>query len=196
MSGVMPSPRRDAIPVARICSMPNFDVDARYDDSRPEGGHAVILISGLSGLEEPVHFKLRPIDADLADESNASLAQAHPAIECRNVNGGSEIVIGPAIAEHPALNAGSIVEIELPDYGVRSELIWPSIVPRARPRRNAHIARHATASPRMMPAAPLKETDLRALLGSTDEPIVLRAEPPPAATLPPVDTIVEATAEA
>lgn len=128
--------------------MPSFDVDARYDDSRPEGGHAVVLIAGLTDLEAPVLFKLRPLDADLADDSITYLMEPHAAIAVRQVDGGSEIVIGPLVTEHPALQAGSIVEIELPGHGLRSEMIWPSIVPVARPRRTSHIARRVGTAPR------------------------------------------------
>lgn len=115
--------------------MRSLDVDARNDDSRGEGGYAVLLFAGLEPPSLPVRFILRPLDTHVDPDRLDELAEPQDAVACQPVDGGCEIVLGPQTTTHPALETGSIVEIELVGLDVKGEFVWPAIAPQTRPRR-------------------------------------------------------------
>ncbi len=115
--------------------MRSLDVDARNDDTRPEGGHAVLLFAGLEPPVGPVRFVLRPLDTHVDPDRLEELSEPQDAVAVQAVEGGCEIVLGPQTTAHLALETGSVVEIELVGLEVRSQFVWPAVPPLTRPKR-------------------------------------------------------------
>ena len=120
--------------------MRRVEVEARDDSGHLEGGHAVIVVQGIDHLDDGVTFFLRPLDAVALEDGLGALEHEQRAIAVRGVPGGVELVVGPDVTEHPALQPGGSVEIEIPDSGVWSEFQWPEVTARARPRRAKIVA--------------------------------------------------------
>lgn len=117
-------------------------VMAFEDRSRPEGGHATLLLADVKRRPEPLRFELRLIDqSDPGDGTPSRLVRDHEAISSRLNAEGLEITIGPDITELPELTAGTAVEIEVPSLDVKGEFLWPDIAMRVRPKRRTVIAR-------------------------------------------------------
>ena len=148
-------------------------VQAFEDPSKPEGGHAVILLRGLATAPDRPAFRLRPVDATAAGPGDWP-DDWHQAILARTTEQGVELVIGPEVADSPLLLPGTAVEIELPDLAVRGEFLWPSVTPLARPRRRSIIARRTGREVGLAPPAVGGEA-----LPSTNLPT---AQPPTPAT--------------
>ena len=115
--------------------MRRVEVEARDDAGHPEGGHAFILVQGLEHLDDGVTFFLRPLDAVALDDGIGNLEHEQRATAVRSVPGGVELLVGPDVTEHQALQPGCSVEIEIPEAGVWSEFEWPEVTTRARPKR-------------------------------------------------------------
>ncbi|MFM9941125.1 MAG: hypothetical protein ACKVP7_16715 [Hyphomicrobiaceae bacterium] len=177
--------------------MRTLDVDARSDDSRPEGGHAVLLFAGLELPAEPVRFILRPLDPHIDPDRLDELLEPQDAIAARAVEGGCELVLGPQTTAHPALETGAIVAIELADLACRAEFVWPAIPPLARPRRQGlqikkmGAARAITPAPRG-PSAPMM---MQPVAGASAAPVTMSqaaAAPMPGSATPMVASAVRA----
>lgn len=139
--------------------MRTVDAEARDAKERHEGGHAVVFIAGLDDIGPDVRFHIRPL-GDAPPGGLGNLAGEHRAVAVEPRDDGLELLVGPAVTEHPALVAGSMVEIEIADAAVRAELLWPAITPsqRKRPRilgRRGDTARSvATAAAGDVPVRP------------------------------------------
>ena len=48
--------------------MQNVKVEVFEDTSRPDGGHAVLLLHGVSSLPDRVQFRLKPVDSRVMRE--------------------------------------------------------------------------------------------------------------------------------
>lgn len=139
--------------------MKKITAEAFEDTSRPEGGHAVILIVGLNDLPDNPTFRLRPIDAGLAaDHRGLWMGRAVSPLATRQTERGTEFVVGPDVVDNPLLLAGTAVSIEFPEAMVRGEFLWPNVTSLAKPKRR-HIAparRHrgaeATSEPEPVPS--------------------------------------------
>lgn len=119
--------------------MKKVTAEAFEDTSRPEGGHAVILIVGLDGLSDHPTFRLRPVDAGLAaDHRGLWAGRSISPLATRQTERGTEFVVGPDIVDNPLLLAGTAVAIEIPEAMVRGEFLWPNVTSLAQPKRR-HI---------------------------------------------------------
>ena len=88
--------------------MKKVTAEAFEDTSRPEGGHAVILIVGLDGLSDHPTFRLRPVDAGLAaDHRGLWAGRSVSPLTTRQTERGTEFVVGPDIVDNPLLLAGT-----------------------------------------------------------------------------------------
>ena len=118
--------------------MRKVNVEIAEDASRSEGGYAVVLLHGVTSLPDGVRFRIKPVDARDAAESEQAESWPkgeHRPVAVRSTEFGVELVIGPEIVECPALLPGTVGVIEIGQAGVRGEFLWPSIRPTARPRR-------------------------------------------------------------
>jgi hypothetical protein len=114
--------------------MKQITVEAYEDESRPQGGHAVILLHGLDVVSERPSFRLKPVDA-VADTRGTQRARAMSPIAVRKTHQGVELLVGPEVVANPLLLSGTPVIIELPEAQVRGEFLWPSVRPLLQPRR-------------------------------------------------------------
>lgn len=114
-------------------------VQAYEDLSRPEGGHAIIVVHGLAqgpdGAGDKLAFRLRPLDGGAA----APWFDGGKAISARTTDDGVELVVGPDIADSEVLLPGTVVEIEFPKARCRGEFLWPNIAPTLRPKRRSIV---------------------------------------------------------
>ncbi len=185
--------------------MRTLTVQAYEDQSRPEGGHAVIVVHGLDldGSESPeLSFRLRPIDAS-GDGSRAAdwVDSGRGDVNTRRTGQGVELLIGPDIADNEQLLPGTVIEIEFPEAGARGEFLWPNIAPVLRPkRRNIVVNRARRPKGEGEPAAgngayasETKPETPAAALGSKPEPPAKAPAPQPA---PPVQSSPSPAAEA
>lgn len=121
--------------------MRTLTVQAYEDHSRPEGGHAVIVVHGLDAGEGRLSFRLRPLDAGRNADSEAAWLDSGKSIEQRKTSDGVELLIGPEIADSEQLLPGTVVEIEFPQARARGEFLWPNVAPLLRPRRRSIVVR-------------------------------------------------------
>lgn len=183
--------------------MRKVSVHAYEDPGRPEGGHAVVLLHGLTKAPNAPTFRLKPADASTGADANGWPQGDLKPIASRITAEGLELQIGPEVTESELLLAGTLVEIEVQSAGARGEFLWPNIAPVLRPKRRTVIV---NGPKRKSPAASetAKTDGETADAGSGDgtpEPeadvTTARAEPG-ASAAPPAEAAVEAppTAEA
>ena len=132
--------------------MRKVDVEIADDQSRPEGGYAIVLLRGVTSLPDRASFRVKPVDARDASAGPAGEEWPrgeHVPVAVRQTDAGIELVIGPEIVECAALLPGTVGVIEIPAADVRGEFLWPSIRPTARPRRrhNLSVVKPARAMP-------------------------------------------------
>lgn len=115
-------------------------VEAFEDESRPQGGHAVIVVQGVENLSDRPQFRLKPLDGGFipVKRGNAKSTLLTP-VSVRLTEVGVELVVGPEIVSNALLLAGTPVVIELPEPGVRGEFLWPSVAPLAPVRRRSVV---------------------------------------------------------
>jgi hypothetical protein len=114
--------------------MKQITVEAYEDESRPQGGHAIILLHGLDVVSERPSFRLKPVDA-AADARGTPRVRPMSPLAVRKTHQGVELLVGPEVVANPLLLSGTPVIIELPDAQVRGEFLWPSVRPLLQPRR-------------------------------------------------------------
>lgn len=100
------------------------------DPLSPEGGHAVIRLSGIWLLPPRATVRIEPIedavDADaLADWPYGDWAP----VASRVTEAGLDLVVGPAVVDSAPLTEGTPVVVSIPAADIRHELLWPAITP-------------------------------------------------------------------
>ncbi len=171
--------------------MGRIAIEAFEDRTRAEGGHAVILLTGLKVVPNRPAFRLRPAGLD----EDAELPFAWPEGELlpatAKVTGrGVEVVVGPDIVENPLLAAGAAIEIEFVDADIRGEFLWPSIQPITRPKRRSLVARAPQRDERFDAARPIERPVLGSVANPVAPPIPAGAETAsPAELAPRAETI-------
>lgn len=115
--------------------MRQITVEAFEDESRPQGGHAVILLHGLDGVDARPTFRLKPVDATGSSDARALRGRAMAPLATRKTHQGVELLVGPEVVANPQLLSGTPVIIELPEVGVRGEFLWPNVRPLLQSRR-------------------------------------------------------------
>lgn len=137
--------------------MKRIVVEAYEDPSRPQGGHAVILLRGVEDMPDRPSIRLRPVEAELGGSNARGLwrgGRLQP-LATRATAEGIELVIGPDVVGHPNLLTGTPVIIEVPEAELRGEFLWPSVTPLAQPRRRHVVVprQRASLTPAIIPAA-------------------------------------------
>jgi len=132
-------------------------VQAYEDQSRAEGGHAVIVVRGLDAAVDKLSFRIRPLEAGRTDGAGGSwLDGGASTVSKSQASDGIEFLVGPEIVESELLMPGTVVEIEIPEAGARGEFLWPSVAPMLRPkRRNIVLNRGRKAGKTELEAEPV-----------------------------------------
>lgn len=187
----------------RGLALRKVDVRAYEDQSHPEGGHAVIVVTEIDGLPEGTSFLLKSPDDAPGAEPLEGWPRGHQLpIEVRNTSDGAELVIGPTITDSQLLLPGTAVRIEIPSAEVWGEFVWPNVSPTRRPRRrNLIVNRTTTRSSRagvMLPPEADAPADIEDEAEWHDEPAVEEAPrvTPGRAQYAPADASVAQPAEA
>lgn len=111
-------------------------VEAHEDESRPQGGHAVIVIQGLASLPDKALFRLKPIDGRVPQgRLNGAKTIPLTPLAIRQTESTIELLAGPEVVSNPLLLAGTPVALEIVDADVRGEFLWPNVAPLKQPRR-------------------------------------------------------------
>ncbi len=165
--------------------MKKVSVQAYEDRSRPEGGHAIVLLHGLTEVPDSAAFRIKPVDASHDGTVPGWPIGDQTPVAIRMTDQGLELTVGPEVADSELLLPGIVVEIEMPAAGVCGEFLWPNIAPQLRQRRRSVVINRQRRNGRSeLPQKP----DAR-----TDEP---QTGPVPAAPvtleLPPADTVPDA----
>ena len=118
--------------------MKKVEIEAFDDTSRPQGGHVVVVVCGVTRLPEKLTVQLRPLEGGLT----AGLEDGWPTgdrspLEASLTAHGIKLVLGPEIADCKALLPGLALEITIPALSVRGELLWPVVTPLTRPKRRS-----------------------------------------------------------
>ena len=136
--------------------MEMIEVEAVEDRSRPEGGHAVVLLRNVAKLPETMRFRLRPLDVEgLAPEARRLFEEEHAPLSVSETEDGVALSIGPELAGSPHLLPGTVMEIVIAEEDLRGEFLWPSIAPLARPKRRHIMTRRAPGNSTAARVAPL-----------------------------------------
>lgn len=105
--------------------MHRVEIEAVEDRSRAEGGHAVVLLRGVTAAPDSVRLRLRPVEVDRVPADAASrLAGDLAPLAAVATDDGLALTLGPDITGNPALIPGTAVEIVLPDLEVRGDFLW------------------------------------------------------------------------
>lgn len=165
--------------------MKKVTIQAYEDRSRTEGGHAVILLQGITEPKGLVAFRVRPLDAARGPDGNGGwIGGEHLPVSVANTEYGLEIVAGPDVTESELLLPGTVVEIQIPASSVRGEFLWPNIAPLMRPkRRNIAIVKpRPTPRPADAPRDTAPATEAPPTLAASEEELAAaaRAEAPAA----------------
>ena len=154
--------------------MKKIIVEAFEDPSRPQGGHAVILLRGVDTIPERPSIRLRPVEiGEMGEVRGLWRGGRIEPVTTRSTPIGTELVVGPDIVGHPHLLAGMPIIIEVPEADVRGEFLWPSVAPLAAPRRR-HVV--VPRNPRQVIATPTPANDDRAHLVTAADHLPLTAE--------------------
>lgn len=125
--------------------MSEVNVAIREDTNHPEGGHAVIELTGVKAKPLSDAFSLEPVDSNLnaADMKGWPSGERTP-LKTRMSPAGFEIMIGPDVVESPVLLPGTPVLVKVPGAGVSREVLWPDI----KPLRRQKVKRIITSTDR------------------------------------------------
>ncbi len=119
--------------------MRKVSVHAYEDPGRPDGGHAVLLLHGITDAPKAPAFRLKPGDASASSDASGWPQGELKPIASRITTEGLELQLGPEITESELLLPGTLVEIEVQSAGARGEFLWPNIAPVLRPKRRTVI---------------------------------------------------------
>ena len=104
-------------------------IDISPDSSKPEGGHAIVLVRAIKEMPEPLNISISALhdNADRHDAHEAwTLDDEHP-LTARLVADGLELQIGPDLVDAPELQPGTPVVFSIPSAAVQAELLWPDL---------------------------------------------------------------------
>jgi hypothetical protein len=127
-------------PPSRFSKMKRIAVMAYEDPTRPEGGHATLVLSGIDHIPEPVVVELRLTRGVATDDASGIVTPEARPLAARIIPEGLELTFGPELTELPDLVVGTEVQITLRAAKARGEFLWPDITPRASPRRRSGTA--------------------------------------------------------
>lgn len=159
------------------------EIEAFEDRTRPEGGHAVIVLRGVESVAGCPAFRLRPVDGGRDGGRLPPWAERELeplAVETRD--GSAGLIVGPELTGNPTLQPGLPLEISVPALAARGKFLWPAVAPPARPKRPSIAAER--------PGAPMRSTDA----ATNGKPATAPVDAPPgAAATRRVTTAVLAT---
>lgn len=104
-------------------------IDISPDDTHPEGGHAIVLVRGVTELPDPVRFTISalPDDPDEAEaDTEWSLGEQAP-LSAELASDGLIMKLGPDIVDAPELQPGTPIAFTLPAAKISTELSWPDL---------------------------------------------------------------------
>ena len=109
--------------------MTNDQIGILPDETRPEGGYAIVLLRYLTTVPEELEFSISALVDDTDDpdcEPEWSLAGLRP-IGANMTPGGLAVQIGPDVVDAPELQPGTPVSLKFPAVGIVAELSWPDL---------------------------------------------------------------------
>ena len=122
-----------------VAALRKVSVHAYEDPGRPEGGHAILLLHGLTKAPPELSFRLKPSDASVITDASGWPAGELRPLASRVTPEGLELQLGPEITENEFLLPGTLLEIEVANADARGEFLWPNIAPMLRPKRRTVI---------------------------------------------------------
>ncbi len=106
----------------------------RDDPDHPEGGHALILLSGAEVPSGEVKVSIEPLD-DTPGYRGPIQVMATP----RVTNGGVELPIGPTAVD--AIAPGTSVSLSVLGSNIYVETLWPTLTPLRQPTKRKPLLR-------------------------------------------------------
>ncbi len=104
-------------------------IDISPDASKPEGGHAIVLVRAVAEMPDPLLFTISALPDDPDDPNSVkdwSLGE-HKPIAARLTPDGLVMKIGPAIVDATELQPGTPVVFAVTSAGISAELGWPDL---------------------------------------------------------------------
>ena len=104
-------------------------IDISADASKPEGGHAIVLVRAVAEMPDPLLFTISALPDDPYDPSSDvewSLGE-HKPIAARLTPDGLVMKIGPDIVDAAELQPGTPVVFAVTSAGISAELGWPDL---------------------------------------------------------------------
>lgn len=127
--------------------MKSVDVEAAEDRTRADGGHAIILLRGLTTMPDYPAFRLKPLETGgLAPGAAPWMDTDLMPLDVTLTKEGIAILVGPDVADSAMLLPGTAIEISMCGTDVRGEFLWPVITPLARPKRRNIMTRRAAGT--------------------------------------------------
>lgn len=140
-------------------TMDRVEIEAVEDRTRPEGGHAVILLRSITDIGGTGRFRLKALDDQGTVPGLKSLLdRTHEPLAVRPTSDGVALDIGPGLADSPYLIPGMGLELTLVDLDRSGEFLWPIVTPLARPKRRNIMTRPPLAE--TTAAAPIAHANL------------------------------------
>ena len=169
--------------------MKKVEIEAFDDTSRPQGGHAVVVVRGVTRLPDKLTIQLRPLEAGQAGgpDDRWPTGDRVP-LEASLTADGIKLVLGPDIADSKSLLPGMALEMTIPALSVRGELLWPVVTPLARPKRRSIM----TGRPAFEPIA--RQGDVAEVVERPAESMPTPVQTP-AAQVPPLEPVQPETAK-
>lgn len=104
-------------------------IDISADQSKPEGGHAIVLVRDITEMPDPLQFRISalPDDPDDAESTTEWSLGEHKPIAAGLTPDGLVMKIGPVVVDAPELQPGTPVVFALTSASVSVELSWPDL---------------------------------------------------------------------
>ncbi len=122
-----------------MLALRKVSVQAYEDPGHPEGGHAVLLLQGVTKAPPSPVFRLKPGDAATAADAAGWPSGDLKPLGSRVTEDGLELQLGPEVTESELLLPGTLVEIEVAGADACGAFLWPNIAPMLRPKRRTVI---------------------------------------------------------
>ena len=120
--------------------MSDVTISVLKDPLSPNGGEAIIRLTGVALVPPGSTFRIDPIEEDAGahEQDGWPRGDLRPR-SLRITKDGVDMIIGPDVVEAPALLPGTPVTISVPAVSARMELRWPSLPMAQAPRRGAVV---------------------------------------------------------